>query len=248
MADILIIFGSSSDSKVYDTILENTENSEVIVCSAHRSPDVLSTILKKSDAKVLVAGAGLAAHLPGVMASQTIKPVIGVPVNSNFQGLDALLAIVQMPPGMPVLCVGVNNAEEAARYSKMMLKQYNGITITGDIKNERVEKAVEILEKFEVPFEISDKISEKNVNLQFGNVAKPKGMTINIPLLDTSKVENALQLMHMMKRGIWVGVGRAENAAIAAVEILNFSGDYTKKLNEYRGEMRQKIIDGLKTS
>jgi len=52
--------------------------------------------------------------------------------------------------------------------------------------------------------------------------------------------------MHMMKRGIWVGVGRAENAAIAAVEILNFSGDYTKKLNEYRGEMRQKIIDGLK--
>ncbi len=66
-----------------------------------------------SDARVFIAVAGLAAHLPGVIASMTLKPVIGVPVNVKLNGLDSLLSIVQMPPGVPVACVGVDNARNA---------------------------------------------------------------------------------------------------------------------------------------
>ena len=246
MTDVLIVFGSPSDSKIYEAIQKNIPNSKAVACSAHRSPDVLDILVKKTDAEVIVAGAGLAAHLPGVIAAKTIRPVIGVPVNSNFQGLDSLLSIVQMPPGVPVMCVGVDNAHEAAKFASMMLEQHDGVTITGEIKNGIVKKAIEILEKFNVHYVIEDELSVKNANVHFGNVAAKKALTINIPLLDITKAENSLQLMHMMKNGLWIGVGRVENAALAAVEILNLNGKYTKALNEYRREMREKIIEGMK--
>ncbi len=249
MTDVLIIFGSNSDKQIYEKIQTNIKNSHSIVCSAHRSPDILNEVLKNTPAKIFVAGAGLAAHLPGVIASKTIKPVIGVPVNSNFQGLDSLLSIVQMPPGIPVMCVGVNNSFEAAKYAKLMLKQFNAVTIIGDVRdknNEKVIKAIEVLNKFEVPYEFSQEVSEKNINLHFGEFAMEKGLTINIPLIDSSKIENATKLLHLMQNGLWVGLGRGENAAIAAVEILNLDGTYTQKLNNYRLEMKNKIIEEMK--
>ena len=88
------------------------------VLSAHRVPELLSETLRKLEAEgveVIIAGAGLAAHLPGVIASQTIVPVIGVPVSSGgLGGLDALLSIAQMPKPIPVAAVGVDNAANAA--------------------------------------------------------------------------------------------------------------------------------------
>jgi 5-(carboxyamino)imidazole ribonucleotide mutase len=246
MTDVLIVFGSSSDSRIYDEIQKNVPSSTAMACSAHRSPDILESAIKSTDAKVIVGGAGLAAHLPGVVAAKTIRPVIGVPVSGSFQGLDALLSIVQMPPGIPVMCVGVDNAHEAAKYARMMLKQHEGVTITGETGHERAKKAIEILEKFKVPHETGVEASEKNINIHLGNAAEERGLTINVPLIDTSKPANALQLMQMMKSGLWVGVGRAENAALAAVEILNLDGRYTKALNDYRAEMRGKIIAEMK--
>ncbi|MEJ7716592.1 MAG: 5-(carboxyamino)imidazole ribonucleotide mutase [Thermoleophilaceae bacterium] len=93
---------------------------EIKVMSAHRNPEVVADYARGARAsgiKVLIAGAGLSAALPGVVASQTDLPVIGVPLtssNSVAGGLDALLAIAQMPPGVPVGCVGVNGARNAA--------------------------------------------------------------------------------------------------------------------------------------
>ena len=84
------------------------------VISAHRQPDKLDEYIKKSDCDVFIAIAGLSAALPGVIASKTKKPVIGVPVDSKLGGLDALLSIVQMPKGVPVACVGIDNAQNAA--------------------------------------------------------------------------------------------------------------------------------------
>ncbi|MGD0638393.1 MAG: AIR carboxylase family protein, partial [Nitrososphaerales archaeon] len=81
--------------------------------SAHRNPEGLKVYVSASDARVFIAVAGLAAHLPGVIASMTLRPVIGVPVNVKLNGLDSLLSIVQMPPGVPVACVGVDNARNA---------------------------------------------------------------------------------------------------------------------------------------
>jgi len=89
-------------------------SSSISVASAHRTPEKLEEAVAKSDAKVFIAIAGLSAALPGVVASKTHKPVIGVPVNVKLDGLDALLSMMQMPSGVPVATVGIDNGKNAA--------------------------------------------------------------------------------------------------------------------------------------
>jgi 5-(carboxyamino)imidazole ribonucleotide mutase len=114
---VAIVAGSKSDQPVVDDAVEVlTElgvSHEVQFLSAHRNPEGLRKYLSGSRADVYIAIAGLAAHLPGVIASTTVRPVIGVPVNAKLNGLDSLLSIVQMPPGVPVACVGIDNARNA---------------------------------------------------------------------------------------------------------------------------------------
>jgi len=117
-----ILFGSKSDAgvmkKAADVFKEFGVSFSSYAISAHRAPDLLAETIRALEAdgtEVIVAGAGLAAHLPGVIASQTLLPVIGVPVSSGgLGGLDALLSIVQMPKPIPVATVGVDNAANAA--------------------------------------------------------------------------------------------------------------------------------------
>ena len=126
MADVAIISGSTSDSAITDKVRkvldENRVSYDAQVISAHRDPDKLDAYIRKSDVKVYIAIAGLSAALPGVIASKTDKPVIGVPVSGTLNGLDALLAIAQMPKGVPVACVGVDNGENAAWLAIRILK------------------------------------------------------------------------------------------------------------------------------
>ena len=114
---VAVIAGSKSDQPVVDdavkVLTELGVSHEVQFISAHRNPEGLRKYLSGSKADVYIAIAGLAAHLPGVIASQTVRPVIGVPVNAKLDGLDSLLSIVQMPPGVPVGCVGIDNARNA---------------------------------------------------------------------------------------------------------------------------------------
>ena len=118
MADVTVICGSVSDGavaeKVFETLKEHGVAYDYKVISAHRDPDKLDEYVKQSDARVFIAIAGLSAALPGVIASKTKRPVIGVPVSGTLMGLDALLSIVQMPRGVPVACVGVDNGVNAA--------------------------------------------------------------------------------------------------------------------------------------
>lgn len=118
MTDVLVIIGSETDmpiaKKAADSLLELGITHEVKVASAHRSPDLLDKLVKGSDAKVFICIAGLSAALPGVVASKTKKPVIGVPVNVKLDGMDALLSMMQMPSGVPVATVGIDNAKNAA--------------------------------------------------------------------------------------------------------------------------------------
>jgi phosphoribosylaminoimidazole carboxylase PurE protein len=119
-----IIMGSKSDmatmEKAADELSERGIRSEIRVMSAHRDPDTVADYCHNAHMRgirVIIAGAGLAAALPGVAAAHTDLPVIGVPLTSKTSvagGLDALLAIAQMPPGVPVACVGVDNARNAA--------------------------------------------------------------------------------------------------------------------------------------
>jgi 5-(carboxyamino)imidazole ribonucleotide mutase len=116
-AKVAIIAGSKSDQPVVDdavkVLTELGVSHEIQFLSAHRNPEGLHKYLAGSKADVYIAIAGLAAHLPGVIASTTVRPVIGVPVNAKLNGLDSLLSIVQMPPGVPVACVGIDNARNA---------------------------------------------------------------------------------------------------------------------------------------
>jgi len=114
---VAVIAGSKSDQQVVDdavkALTELGVAHDVQFLSAHRNPEGLRKYLAGSKADVFIAIAGLAAHLPGIIASVTIRPVIGVPVNAKLNGLDSLLSIVQMPPGVPVGCVGIDNARNA---------------------------------------------------------------------------------------------------------------------------------------
>jgi len=119
-----IVMGSKSDMPTMEKagmeLEERGIRYEIRVMSAHRDPDTVSDYAKNAKMRglrVIIAGAGLAAALPGVVAAHTDLPVIGVPLTSSSSiagGLDALLAIAQMPPGVPVACVGVDNARNAA--------------------------------------------------------------------------------------------------------------------------------------
>jgi 5-(carboxyamino)imidazole ribonucleotide mutase len=126
MADVAVISGSTSDSAITDKVKkvldENKVTYDAQVISAHRDPDKLDAYIKKSKVKVYIAIAGLSAALPGVIASKTDKPVIGVPVSGTLNGMDSLLSIAQMPKGVPVACVGVDNGENAAWLAIRILK------------------------------------------------------------------------------------------------------------------------------
>ena len=122
MPDILIVYGSKSDdtvmSKAAEVLDEFGISYETAVLSAHRQPEKTAEFAKTAasrGAKAIIAGAGLAAALPGVVAAHTTLPVIGVPVGGGpLNGVDALYAIVQMPKGIPVATVGISNARNAA--------------------------------------------------------------------------------------------------------------------------------------
>ena len=130
MADVLIIVGSESDKPriepAFEVLSKAGVSYEFKVSSAHRQPDETTALLKnarKNGFKVVIAGAGLSAALPGFAASLTDLPVIGVPFAvGSLNGLDALLATVQVPPGVPVATVGIDNAKNAAQLAIRILK------------------------------------------------------------------------------------------------------------------------------
>jgi len=115
---VALIAGSNSDSAIYEkaekVLKENDIPYELQILSAHRDPEKLDEYIRNCQANVYIAVAGLSAALPGVIASKTDKPVIGVPVSAKLGGLDALLSIAQMPPSVPVACVGIDMGENAA--------------------------------------------------------------------------------------------------------------------------------------
>lgn len=125
---VSIIMGSTSDLPVMEKACKLLDELqvpfEVNALSAHRTPDAVEKFAltaKERGLKVIIAGAGMAAALPGVIAASTTLPVIGVPIKGMLDGLDAMLSIIQMPPGIPVATVGVNGAQNAAILAVEML-------------------------------------------------------------------------------------------------------------------------------
>ncbi|HOI49109.1 MAG TPA: 5-(carboxyamino)imidazole ribonucleotide mutase [Prolixibacteraceae bacterium] len=154
---VSIIMGSTSDLSVMEMAARTLDEFEVPfemnALSAHRTPDEVEKFARsaqKRGIKVIIAGAGMAAHLPGVIAAMTPLPVIGVPIKVGLEGLDSILSILQMPPGIPVATVTVNGAQNAAILALQMMA-------TGD--QELMEKLVAFKEK------LKDKIVKANSEL-----------------------------------------------------------------------------------
>ena len=156
--------GSTSDLPVMEKaakILNDFEISfEMHALSAHRTPEEVENFAKNADKRgieVIIAAAGMAAHLPGVIAASTAIPVIGVPINASLSGLDALLAIVQMPPAIPVATVGIDAAQNAGILAAQILAVADD-TLKEKLKNYKSElktkivKANEELKKVEFKF------------------------------------------------------------------------------------------------
>ena len=125
---VSIIMGSTSDLPIMEKAAKLLDEMQVPfemnALSAHRTPEAVEQFAKGAKERgiqVIIAAAGMAAHLPGVIAASTTVPVIGVPIKSTLEGMDALLAIVQMPPGIPVATVGINAAMNAAILAVQML-------------------------------------------------------------------------------------------------------------------------------
>ena len=143
-------FGSKSDTEVMrgaaTALKEFGVEYKAFILSAHRVPEKLEETLReieKEGYEVIIGGAGLAAHLPGVIASQTVLPVIGVPVKAALDGMDALLSIVQMPKSIPVATVGINNSYNAGMLAVQMLSlKYP------DIKEKLIEFRINMKKKF----------------------------------------------------------------------------------------------------
>lgn len=157
-AQVSIIMGSTSDLPVMEAAAKFLNDMkipfEINALSAHRTPEEVERFAKNAESngiQVIIAAAGMAAHLPGVIASMTTLPIIGVPINASLNGLDALLAIVQMPPGIPVATVGINGGLNAGILAAQIIAQ----------RDERVNKE---LKKYKAA--LKDKIVKANAELQ----------------------------------------------------------------------------------
>ena len=166
MPDVLILMGSDSDAPVMqaavDTLTEFGITSETTVASAHRSPARVLRLVSEAPGrgvKIFIVGAGAAAHLAGVVAAHTILPVIGVPIDSSaLKGLDALLATVQMPPGVPVatMAIGVPGATNAGVLAAQIL----------GVADKAMAKKLEDYKK-----KLADKVEAAAAKLQHGPTA-----------------------------------------------------------------------------
>lgn len=151
---VAIIMGSDSDWPILEPAIKLLADfgieTEVVVASAHRTPDKVHAFAagaKERGVKAIIAAAGAAAHLPGVVASFTTLPIIGVPINStSLNGLDALLSIVQMPSGIPVATMAVNGAKNAAIFAAQVLATENR-ELADKMVQYRQEMALEVEKK-----------------------------------------------------------------------------------------------------
>jgi 5-(carboxyamino)imidazole ribonucleotide mutase len=188
-----VVFGSKSDSHVYDQVLLGLKSIGVDydfeVASAHRDPKKLEELLKALNYDIVIAGAGLAAHLPGVVASQVKVPVIGIPISANFMGLDSFLSIVQMPYGVPVLSSGADKLDPIFNFLK-------------NIRHEEINKEVSVVcsdELFATEIgqrewgRISDLKNEINLEVERSTAFDDK--KINLCFLPLENKEEGLRLL-----------------------------------------------------
>ena len=241
--NIFVVFGSQSDENVFRPLCELLEMKnfcmDFAVLSAHRQPTDLSRTLKEKDYDIVIAGAGLSAHLPGVVASQVNVPVFGVPVAAHLGGLDALFSIFQMPFGVPVMSCVPDRTSDIVNF----LQSYRRIEKTENINivvapvllnYEYVNLELNRTRKYLEEQGLNYKINEKPLK-DCGNICLVRETNdicmdsetpcIHVPILDKSILQSAakaLDLFYLMATGgIWVGINNTRNAVASYCRLGN---------------------------
>ena len=227
----LIIFGSTSDGPVYEPLTEDMKKSfhaQSVVLSAHRNPHELRKLINEDKYDLYIAGAGLAAHLPGVIASLTTRPVIGLPVSAVFSGLDSLFSILQMPFGVPVLTFGPNRGNAIRPFLEHIQRvdQRKSIKIIIQKNKQHLNAATKEVERLKAlglelgrTLEINSHYDPLVPCINF--VTKKEESlkeAVNVPILekkDVSREDKALEIFSWAKNGApWVGVNNSRNALL----------------------------------
>ena len=238
---VFVVFGSDSDKLTYEPLCQSLKDAghqvEYETISAHRNPDRLEEALREKDYQVVIAGAGLSAHLPGVVASKIEKPVIGIPVEAHFSGVDALMSIIQMPFGVPVLSTPTINPNESVNFiteiEKLGKEAFERVTLVVDDVDLNYEYVVQELNRTKeymdvegIEYEVKH-TPTSGINIAFVTKERmvfesSKNILINVPIYDNSKkkaAKTALELFDLVnKGGLWVGVTNARNAVKAIVK------------------------------
>jgi len=258
---ILVVFGSASDKPVFQKLRAELDvrkiDYDLRIASAHKTPELLDEIMQ-NNYDFFIAGAGLSAALPGIVASKTLKPVIGIPVKGAFSGLDAMLSIWQMPPGIPVLGAPLENVDEAVKfaeaYGKGLLKKIIIIERSDEKASILSAKAESFLRENKVDFEKQKSDFPQYNNLEavyidftdmndFKVMNRTKAAVVYVPYTRRDATANdALKLLDA-KYGLFVGLAMAENACIAAVQLANSNGKYDSFLQGYRKAIAEKVIN-----
>lgn len=234
---IFTVFGSSSDEGTYAPLVEELKTAgevEFAVISAHRNLEELQAKLKSWDGDVIVAGAGLAAALPGVCASISDKPVFGVSVMAHFGGLDALASIAQMPFGMPVLTSGAGQEKNIAafllRYSHALAANILRLHFVlpdfaaeEDYAKTEFARAQKLAEEKGWQVSKSDRPAKDAFNILYVTEDAdilPDVFGVHVPLFskeEIQKPENYMKIYRWaQKGGLWVGANNSRNAVLAA--------------------------------
>lgn len=260
-----VFFGSTSDQKIamglLDSLCRTGFEAELHYISAHRNADELVRQLKRDAYDLYIAGAGLAAHLPGVIASHTHRPVFGVPVNGALGGLDALLSIVQMPAGVPVISCGVEKTEVIPVFLQAMLSPADHVHLSWpefeevalnspEFKNE-LSRAISVAEESGIKMShgrnpVKGAINVVCIDIRNKGAAMPSGtFPILVPWLDADhkkKAESALILAQTMNAGgLWVGLNNLRNGILAANRIIKLR---KAEMLIYRGSVKDVLGGG----
>jgi 5-(carboxyamino)imidazole ribonucleotide mutase len=230
-----LVFGSQSDKLVYEPLLENLSKVLTVdfkVLSAHRNPQELKDYMDNIDSDVFIGGAGLAAHLPGVMASLTDRPVFGIPVGAHLGGLDAYFSILQMPFGVPVLCCGEGNSQEVVNFLSSIkeLRDQNrplkkmALVVKENLLNyEYARIEIERSQKFAteqgIDLAVLHAWDDEHTCIQLvssSSEVRKEQFGLHVPLLDNAVKADpsfSLTLFDWGKEGgLWTGVNNTRNA------------------------------------
>jgi 5-(carboxyamino)imidazole ribonucleotide mutase len=254
----VIFFGSGSDKKVFEQLKEEMNSKklefQLRILSAHKCPKELEKALQESKADLFICGAGLSAALPGVVASLSIKPVIGIPCKGAYDGLDALLSVHQMPPDVSVIGVGIEKTINAVNLAEKYLnKKLNElILVKGKTEWEKTlqEKAKNYLIELKIPFTEKElnEIKENSVNLVFKEINslqelnEIKETLLIVPVINKCSSEEVKTVMNASKNHYWVGLNNYKNGALAAIELVNSTGKYDEALKNARIKAKEKVL------